>query len=64
MSFPNTSSTSNMASHKKITHATKKHALSCRKVKKMICEDNKCEDKFPIRHGIKKHVDEHPYKFH
>jgi exonuclease III len=59
MSLPNTAPTSNMACHKKITHATQKHELSCRKVKQMIRENNKCDDKFPIRHGLKKHVYEH-----
>jgi hypothetical protein len=59
MSLPNTAPTSNMACHKKITHAIQKHELSYRKVKQMIRENNKCDDKFPIRHGLKRHVYEH-----
>jgi hypothetical protein len=54
-----TSLTSDMPFHPRITHATKKHALSCRKFKEMIRENNKCEQNFPNRHGLKRDVDEH-----
>jgi hypothetical protein len=54
-----TAPTSDMPCHPRITHATKKHALSCHKVKEMIRENNKCEHNFPNRHGLKRDVDEH-----
>jgi hypothetical protein len=54
-----TTPTSDMPCHPRITHATKKHALSCCKVKEMIHENNKCEHNFPNRHGLKRDVDEH-----
>jgi hypothetical protein len=60
ISMPNSSSIFEMDSQQTNTCATKNHILSCHRLNKMICKNNRCVHKSPIRHGPKRHV----YIFH
>jgi len=59
MMLKNNGVASKMACHQEKTGTTKNHRLTYHRLKNMICEKNKCNDTFTIRHGMKRHAHEH-----